>query len=88
MQIEDSDEVYLMGDFENKIIDSNDLYQLDSGTLNIESTPYLPCNLYSLESQNQLLGDDLRDELLDCVDTYFETSDEVADTKLGCPFVP
>jgi len=77
MQIEDSDEVYLMGDFENKVIDSNDLYQLSSGTLNIELTPYLPCNLYSLENQSQLLEDDLRDELLDCVDTYFETSDEI-----------
>ena len=77
MQIEDSDEVYLMGDFENKVIDLNDLYQLSSGTLNIDLTPYLPCNLYSLENQNQLLEDDLRDELLDCVDTYFETSDEI-----------
>ncbi len=77
MQIEDSDEVYLMGDFENKVIDSNDLYQLSSGTLNIELTPYLPCNLYSLEDQSQLLDDDLRDELLDCVDTYFEISDEI-----------
>ena len=40
-------------------------------------TPYLPCHFYDIETGTQLIGDELRDELLDCVDAYFETSSEV-----------
>ena len=74
-----SSEMYLIGDFLNKTIDFNDLYDinLDTQSVSIEVTPYLPCNFYNLETNQQLTGDELRDELLDCVDNYFETSSEI-----------
>ena len=67
-------EMYLIGDFLNKTIDSNDLYaiDLDTESARIEVIPYLPCNFDGLEND-----EDLRDELLDCVDIYFETNSEV-----------
>ena len=73
-------EVYLIGDFLNKTIDLNDLYSMNTSggessvdyVGNIDLTPYLPCNFDNIETD-----DALRDELLDCVDTYFEGSSEV-----------
>ena len=69
-----SSEMFLIGDFLNKTIDSNDLYEINSEeqSVNLELTPYLPCNFDGLETHEEL-----RDELLDCVDTYFETSSEI-----------
>ena len=74
-----SNEMYLIGDFLNKTVDSNDLYNinLDTKSVSIEVTPFLPCNFYDLDMNALLVGEDLRDELLDCVDTYFETSSEI-----------
>ena len=71
--------MHLIGDFLNKTIDSNDLYEinLEEQSVDLELTPYLPCNFYNLETDEQLTNDELRDELLDCVDTYFETSSEI-----------
>ena len=73
-----NEDLFLIGDFQNKVIDSSDLYVLDAeGKVIINVTPFLPCNLDGLSTISQSSEEKLRDELLDCIDTYFETSTQV-----------
>lgn len=73
-----NDDLFLIGDFQNKVIDTADLYALDSeGKVTINVTPFLPCNLNNLSTISQSNEENLRDELLDCIDTYFERSNQV-----------
>lgn len=73
-----NDELYLIGDFQNKIIDDKDLYPLDSdGKVTVTVTPFLPCNISNLSSSSESYNENLRNELLDCIDTYFETSTQL-----------
>ena len=75
-------DVRLLGDFLNKTINSDDLFSPSSVyegnyMFNIDVLPYLPCQTenYSTDTIDDV--DKLRNELLECVDIYFETSPEV-----------
>jgi len=75
-------EVKLLGDFSNKTINSDDLFSPSSidgenYLFDIDILPYLPCQVenYSIETFDGV--EDLRNELLECINIYFETSPEV-----------
>ena len=76
-------DVKLLGDFLNKTINSDDLFDPSSidgenYSFNIDILPYLPCQTenYSIDTLDSV--EDLRNELLECINIYFETSPEVA----------
>ena len=75
-------DVRLVGDFLNKTIDSNDLFSPSSMDgqnylFEIDMLPYLPCQVenYSTNTSDEI--ENLRSELLECIDIYFETNSEV-----------
>ena len=76
--------VLLIGDFLNKTINSDDLLSPSSVDENessysfeINMLSYLPCQTtgYSIDTEEDTQN--LRNELLECIDIYFETSSQV-----------
>ncbi len=75
-------DVKFLGDFLNKTINSDDLFSPSSidgenYSFDIDILPYLPCQTenYSIDTSDG--AEDLRNELLECINIYFETSPEV-----------
>ena len=80
--IQPNSDVKLLGDFSNKTINSDDLfnpYLVDEGNylFEIDMLSYLPCQVenYSIDNLDGI--EKLRNELLECIDIYFETNSEV-----------
>ena len=75
-----SGNISIIGDFINKTISNDDLYSMNQVSDNLYSIefdiyPFLPCN--TLSTNQQLLeDDDLRNEFVECVDSYFESNED------------
>ena len=73
-----SGNISIIGDFTNKTISQNDLYSMNQISENLYSIefdiyPFLPCNALS-ENQELLEDDELRNEFVECIDSYFESN--------------
>lgn len=75
-----SGNISIIGDFINKTISDDDLYSMNQVSDSLYSIefdiyPFLPCN--TLAANQQLLeDDDLRNEFVECIDSYFESNED------------
>ena len=69
--------IYLLASDPNE----DDLYSMtqisnNSYSIEFEIHPFLPCNILSSTNQQQLEDDELRNEFVECVDSYFESNED------------